>query len=330
MTTLEILKRLDEAGLQKDHLPNTRKAYRGAIADYLFLVKEGKVKDFQSWLDYIAAKRKAGASAVKLALNAGVFFNREVLKREPPVLSVPKARKSRRVPVWLTHAECLAIFARLEQLPRLQCALMYACGLRISELLHLRLKDIDLEAGLLTIRGGKGDKDRTVLIATALVEGLDNQISRCIRQWKKDNAAGLIFPPHRPSLRKKLGAATFTRLPWYWLFPSRICRGQERWHATDRGVATPLRLAAQDAGIIKRVSPHVFRHSYATNLHQSGVDIRTIQLQLGHAKLETTEIYTHAIGAKATPTPLDRLGAPENILSFKKSADLPSLSSIAH
>lgn len=136
-------------------------------------------------------------------------------------------------------------------------------------------------------------------------------IRRCRRQFEKDKAAGLIFPIDDPALMRKLGRASFKRLEWFWLFPSRVTRGDERWHATTKGLAKPLKDAAEAAGIIKRVSPHVWRHSYATNLLRSGTDLRTIQDQLGHVDVATTEIYTHAVGFQGTESPLDKLGGPE-------------------
>ena len=104
---------------------------------------------------------------------------------------------------------------------------------------------------------------------------------------------------------RKLGRRTFGSLPWFWLFPSQKVHGQERWHATDRKIVTALRTAAAELGITQRVNPHALRHSYATGLLRNGVDIRTIQEQLGHSNLETTEIYLHAAGMKSVTSPLD-------------------------
>ena len=122
---------------------------------------------------------------------------------------------------------------------------------------------------------------------------------------------------------RKYGRKTFGTLPWYWLFPSRNVRGGDRWHSTDKALTTALREAAETLQITQRVNPHAFRHSYATNLLRSGTDIRTIQEQLGHSSVETTEIYAHAMGGMGTPDPFAKLGttmASETIIPFRKHA----------
>ena len=123
---------------------------------------------------------------------------------------------------------------------------------------------------------------------------------------------------------RKFGRSTFGTLPWYWLFPSRNMTAGERWHATDKRLTSALREAAEALGITQRVNPHAFRHSYATNLLRSGTDIRTIQDQLGHTSVETTEIYAHAMGGKGTPDPFEKLGvgatSSKIIQIFQKTA----------
>jgi site-specific recombinase XerD len=291
--------------LKADHLPETRQTYRRIIAEYLSLVGSGSVADFQGYLNYLASVKKVCSKTVRQALNAGVFFCRKVLGKDAPEFDLPACRSGRRVPVFMTHTECMAVLGRLERVPRLQCALMYGCGLRVSEMVQLRLKDLDFEAGMVVIHGGKGDKDRTVRMPQSLVADLHEQVRRCELLWETDRAAGRICPSPVPSLERKLGRAVFGRLAWYWLFPSRLAHPAERWHATTHGVAKALAAAAESARIIKRVSPHVWRHSYATNLLHAGTDIRTLQVQLGHSHVETTEIYTHAIGERGTGSPLD-------------------------
>lgn len=314
------LEALERAALLKNHRTTTRQTYRRIIGEYLELVASKQVSDFQGYLDLLRADRQISSSGVWQALNAGVFFCRHVLGKDAPVFNMPPKGQGRRVPVFLSHRECLAIFAQLERVPSLQCRLMYGCGLRVSELCQLRLKDLDFDSGMLVIRGGKGDKDRTVRLPQSLIPELMDQVRRCRFLHEQDKAADRICPIDNPSLMRKLGRASFGRLEWYWLFPSRVTRGDERWHATPHGVAKALKQAAERAGIIKRVSPHIFRHSYATNLLQSGTDIRTLQDQLGHSNVETTEIYTHAVGFRGTESPLDKLSSiPANVAHFPLS-----------
>ena len=308
---------LERAALLKNHRSTTRQTYRRVIEEYLDMVLSKRVVDFQGYLDQLRADRRVSSSACWQALNAGVFFCKNVLGKEAPVFTMPPKGKGKRIPVFLSHRECLSILAQLDRVTRLQCALMYGCGLRVSEMCNLRLKDIDFDAAMLIVRSGKGGKDRTVRLPQSLVPEIQEQIRRCRNLHAKDRAANRLCPIDDPSLMRKLGRAVFTRLEWYWLFPSRVVRGDERWHATPHGVAKAMKNAAESSGIIKRVSPHIWRHSYATNLLQSGTDIRTLQDQLGHSHVETTEIYTHAVGLRGTTSPLDKLGSlPANIAHF--------------
>jgi site-specific recombinase XerD len=322
MNREQALAALERAELLADHLPTTRQTYRRVIADYLARVERKEIADFQGYLDFLSADLKVSSKTVWGALNAGVFFCKHVLGKEPPVFRMPPKRSGRRTPVFLTHPECLAILSQLERVQWLQCALMYGCGLRVSEMATLRLKDLDFASGMLTVRGGKGDKDRTVRLPQSLAPALEDQVRRCKAQWARDNAAGRICPSPSPSLMRKLGRAQFARLPWYWLFPSRVTRGEERWHCTPHGIAKAMVVAAEAAGILKRVSPHVWRHSYATNLLRSGTDIRTLQDQLGHTHVETTEIYAHAVGFRGAESPLDKLGSeqPPSIIPFRRAS----------
>jgi site-specific recombinase XerD len=313
MKRTEALVAMEREELKADHLPTTRQTYQRIVGEYCDLLHGGHVADFQGYLDYLAAEKHVSSKTVRQALNALVFFYRRVLGKDPGQLQVPAGHGGRRVPVFMTHKECMEVLSRMERVPRLQCALMYGCGLRVSEMVQLRLKDLDFESGMLTIRSGKGDKDRTVRLPKSLEAEIRDQVERCKKLWASDNATGRVCPSPVPSLERKLGRAVFGRLAWYYLFPSRVVRGDERWHATPHGVAKALHVAAEAAGIIKRISPHVWRHSYATNLLHLGTDIRTLQIQLGHSHVETTEIYTHAVGDKGTMSPLDQAQQPTNI-----------------
>ena len=301
--------------MMADHLPNTRETYCRVIGYYLDLVAGKRVEDFQGYLDFLAVN--GAPSSVRLALNAGVFFCSEVLGRERPVFKIPKCRKKTRIPVFMTHSECLALFEKLEGEDRLKAKLSYGCGLRPSELFNLRLKDVDLEAGMLTIRGGKGDKDRSVRLPNDLMGDLKERIDWCVRDWQRDGSGKTICPVARPSLRKKLGDRLLGSLAWRWVYPSRVKRGNERWQGTTRAFEEAIKKAAGEAGIVKWITLRTFRHSYATNLLGVGVDIRTLQFQLGHSDVKTTEIYAHAMGNKGTLSPLDHPALPANVISRK-------------
>lgn len=317
MNLKQTLERMEAAGLRRDHMPTTRQSYQASIRHYARLLKQGVVSDPQTYLDHLATVERLSWSSIKKQhLNALNFFYREVLHKDLGELRLPKARAGRRMPNELTHADCINIIARLEGQPRLIAALLYGCGLRITEALTLRLKDIQLADAMLTVRGGKGDKDRAVRLPQALIPELAQHMERCRRQWARDQAAGLVCPDPRPSLMRKFGRKTFGTLPWYWLFPSRAIRGDERWHATNQALNKALKIVAADLGIFQRVHPHALRHSYATSLLRTGTDIRTIQQQLGHSDVKTTEIYCNATGARGVDSPLDRPRAEIQTIPF--------------
>jgi site-specific recombinase XerD len=193
--------------------------------------------------------------------------------------------------------------------------LLYGTGLRVREILTLRLKDVCLQSMTIRCQEAKGGKTRTVNLPARIAEDLSDHIGRIKAQWVQDSAAGITCPSPEPSLTRKLGARTFSTLPWYWVFPSRAVRGLERWHSTSQGLDKALKTASGQAGIAKRVSPHVFRHSYITSHFLRGADPRTVQVYVGHSRLETTMRYAHAAGRFGLPSPLD-LPAPENVLAF--------------
>lgn len=313
MNKESILQKLEDAGKMADHLPNTRDTYRRVIGNYLDLLKRGTVSNYQQFLNHTAVN--GAPSSVRLALNAGVFFCSKVLGRERPVFDIPHCKKKTRVPVFMTHSECLAVFSFLNPEDRIKAQLAYGCGLRPSELFTLRLKDLDFEAGMLTIRGGKGDKDRTVRLPEALFPQLIEKVRMCHLEWQRDGSGGTICPVKLPSLQKKLGTRLLGSLAWRWLFASRVKHGNIRGHATARGFEEAVAKAVSEAGIVKWVTLRTFRHSYATNLLHAGVDIRTLQLQLGHTDVKTTEIYAHAIGSRGTASPLDRVEIAGNVIA---------------
>lgn len=220
----------------------------------------------------------------------------------------------------LSMADVVRMMQIMPRVPRLQAGLLAGAGLRIeSDMLTLRLKDVRLQDRVITIYDGKGGKSRAVRIPEFLVADLDIQINACRRQWEQDRARSIICPHRQESLMRKLGQRTFGTLPWYWLFPSQKVHGTARWYSSDKRLVTALREAARTLNITQRVNPHALRHTYATGLLRDGVDIRTIQEQLGHSNLETTEIYLHAAGLKSVASPLDS-EISRNIIPIYRSA----------
>lgn len=203
------------------------------------------------------------------------FFFGTVLERSDFIAHIPYARRPRRLPVVLSQAEMLRLFECIERArDRVLLTTAYACGLRISEIASLRVEDIDSERMLVHIRHAKGDKERIVPLSDKLIE--------ILRSWWR------------------------LRRPTTWLFPSE--HGGDR-HVSTRTVGRAVAVAAQRAGIRKHVTPHVLRHSFATHLVEAGTNIHIVQNLLGHARLDTTRIYTHVSRQviTATKSPLDLL-----------------------
>lgn len=312
MTKKESILKLRDAQLKAGHRVNTRKTYRTWLIRYIESLRGGDARDLQTFLDLLIHGPDRGLGPVRVspttvhqALCALVFFEKHVMGRDPGILKVPRRNPNRNVPDCLSHWEVMEIINRLQGTRRLQAELMYGTSSRVTALMTLRMKDIDLAEGTLKFCHDKGGKSRVVLLPETIIGKLAEHMDRVRRMWESDKRAGIIAPSPEPSLMRKLGRATFGSLPWYWVFPSsEVCDGC-RWHATDDYLARAVKAAAEDAGITKRVTLKSLRHASATALLRRGVDIRTIQSHLGHSDVKTTEIYTHALGGDSVVSPLD-------------------------
>ena len=268
-----------------------------------------------AFLTELAVTQRASPSTQKQALNALVFLLQEALHRELGEIDFQRAWPTVRMPVVLSVNECLNLFPMFEGTTRLMAELMYGSGVRLMELLRLRVQDPDIDRGCLMVRAGKGNKDRVTLLPVALGDLLHRHLDRLRGLFAADRAAGLpgVWLPE--GLDRKYPKAGET-WEWQWLFPSREASVDpqsgllRRHHVLDGSFQTAVRRAARAAGINKRVTPHVFRHSFATHLLEGGADIRTVQELMGHADIRTTQIYLHVMqkGVGAV-SPLDRLGA---------------------
>lgn len=264
-------------------------------------VEEATGEDIKNFLTSLAVKGRVSVATQKQALNALVFLFREGLSRDPGDLTgYELSRRGPRVPTVLTIQECGRLFAKLEGTTRLMAELMYGAGVRLTELLRLRIKDVDLDRQQLFVRCGKGDKDRVTVLPEGLVERLRVHRDRVRVLHEQDRAGGLAGVWIPEALERKYPGAGVA-WEWFWFFPSRqLMRDphsglQRRHHVLDATFQHAIRQAALAARLNKRVTPHTLRHSFATHLLDGGADIRTVQDLLGHADVATTQIYTHVM-----------------------------------
>ncbi len=268
----------------------------------------------EAFLTHLAVQGNVATSTQNQAFNALVFLYKQVLQKPLEGVQATRSRKEKSIPVVLTREEVKEVLALLESAPELLVKLLYGCGLRISEAVRLRAQDIDFGFKQVTVRSGKGDKDRVTPLPEAVAVLLENHLQRVKTIHDKDLAAGYgsVYLPH--ALARKYPQAE-REWAWQYVFPSRKLpvdprSGIKRRHHIDPSVVNKaIKQALKKAGIVKKVSAHTFRHSFATHLLQRGTDIRTIQSLLGHNDLETTMIYTHVLkqGGEGVLSPLDDL-----------------------
>lgn len=272
----------------------------------------------EAWLSHLATEREVAASTQRQALAAILFLYKQVLGMQLPWLAnVTRAKQPQRLPRVLSQPEVRAV---LDKLPRtsagLAVALTYGTGMRKSDVLRLRVQDLDFDRRVITIRDGKGGKDRTVMLPTTL----HTQLQALVLQREQWHAVDLAMGradvelPH--ALHRKYPNAQ-TALGWQWVFATEhfpACPRTgviRRHHLHEDGIQRLMGRAVKAAGIHKPATPHTLRHSFATHLLQDGYDIRTIQELLGHKDVETTMIYTHVLpaaqGGRGVRSPLDRI-----------------------
>jgi integron integrase len=270
--------------------------------------------EVNAFLSHLAVGLQVSASTQNQALAALLFLFRELLEMDLELDGVVRARTRRRLPVVLSEGEVKAVRQRLEAEPALVVGLLYGSGLRLMEALRLRVKDLDVERRELTVRDGKGGKDRRTLLPESLIPGLQEHLLKVRRLHQEDLSAGWgrVLMPY--ALARKYPNAE-REWAWQWVFPQ-----QTRWHDGASGaqgrhhmdpsvVQKAVKRAVAEAGVTKAASCHTFRHSFATHLLECGQDIRTIQELLGHQDVSTTMIYTHVLnrGPLGVRSPADLL-----------------------
>jgi integron integrase len=254
----------------------------------------------EAFLSHLVLECNASTSTQRTALNALVFLYNRFLKIPLENLNFKYSSKSTRIPTVFSHQEAMAVINALEQPYRLMGQLMYGSGLRVSEVVRLRVKDVDFKMNYLVIREGKGAKDRTTLLPQSLIPALHHQILVVEKQLELDqvNGVGDVYLPHL--LSKKYPSAGKS-LEWQFLFPSYSlsidprAQIERRHHIYRSTLQAKVKQAIKSARITKQASCHTFRHSFATSLLQHKYDLRQIQKLMGHNDIRTTEIYLHVL-----------------------------------
>lgn len=313
----KILDEMSEILRSRHYSNRTEETYLDWVRRYILFHKkrhplEMGAEEIRAFLIHLATERTVAASTQNQALSAILFLYREVLHKEIEPILLSAAKRPERLPTVLSREEVIRIIDRMNGLNKLMAQVLYGSGLRLMECLRLRVKDVDFEYKTLTVRDGKGEKDRVTPLPDSIIPDLRRQIERVRLLHEEDLSAGFgeVYLP--TALENKYPNAS-RELAWQYLFPSPKRSldprsGRERRHHMDEsGLQRTIKESTQKAGIQKRVSPHTFRHSFATHLLQNGYDIRTVQELLGHKDVRTTMIYTHVIqrGGMAVKSPLD-------------------------
>ena len=308
------------AGARRGLAPRTRETYSRWAASFAVWAGDGRAmmrpekgRDFLEWQ---VAERKVSFSTQKQALNALAFFYKAVCGMEEVDLEVRLRKTERRIPVVLDVREVLRVLDKMDPKYGLMARMQYGGGMRLMELVRLRVKDVDEKRGIVTVRNGKGDKDRTTVLPEALREEVAARKADLRKLFEEDRAAGLAgtWLPDALARKHMRGGEKW---PWQYFFPaakpsvdpqSKLLR---RHHVGEEAYSRAVRQAVEDAMIDKNATTHAFRHAFATHLLEGGTDLRRIQELMGHSDVKTTEIYTHVakgVGAMGVTSPLDRVG----------------------
>ncbi len=304
----------------RHYSPRTQRSYMGWANRYVRYLGGKRFspptsEDAKAFLSHLVTRGKVSASTQNQAFSALLFLHRHVLHADLGDMSATvRARRGQKLPVVLSVEEVRAVLAELSGKSRIMIELIYGGGLRLSDLVQLRVKDIDFDAATITIRSGKGDKDRVTLLPRRTLPALRKHLQDVRTLHERDLACGAGEAPLPNALRRKYPNAG-REWAWQFVFPSsKLATDSEttairRWHVAPATVQKAMKAAVRRARISKPASPHTLRHSFATHMLMKGVDIRRIQDLLGHRSVETTMVYTHVLAGLAPPvrSPLDEL-----------------------
>lgn len=315
----KLLEQMKDTIRRRHYSIRTERAYIDWVRRFILFhhkqhPKNMGIPEIEAFLSHLAVRLHVAPSTQNQALSALLFLYREVLfiDLNPEQIDATRAKKVKRLPVVLTKQEVTTIFDNITPTYRLPIQLLYGSGMRLTECLRLRVKDIDFSYRLIIVRDGKGAKDRRTILPESLIELLKNHLLRVKNIHRRDLRDGLgsIYLPH--ALERKYPTAHKEWI-WQYVFPANTTSIDprsgvvRRHHLSDSTIQKAVRAAAKLSRINKRVTPHTLRHSFATHLLEDGYDIRTVQELLGHKDVKTTMIYTHVLNRSKIPvrSPLD-------------------------
>ena len=299
----------------------TEKTYIGWVRQYILYhnkrhPREMGVDEINAFITYLVNQKTVSASTQNQAISAILFLYRNVLQIELDDRALVPIRPTRpkRVPTVLSRQEAKKVIAHLDRIFKIMTQIMYGSGLRLMEVMRLRVKDLDFANHQIIVRDGKGENDRLTMFPDVLLEPLRLHLRQVKAQHEMDLSlgGGSVYLPY--ALERKYPNAG-REFAWQYVFPAPnlsidpVSGSQQRHHMNESGLQKAVKKAARLAHIDKPVTPHAFRHSFATHLLENGYDIRTVQELLGHKDVKTTMIYTHVLnrGGLAVRSPLDEI-----------------------
>jgi integron integrase len=313
----QLLEHVRDAVRTRHYSIRTEEAYIRWVREYiLFFDKrhpsELGAKEVSAFVSHLAARRNVAASTQNQALSALLFLYREVLALPIEWIDdIERAKRPKRLPVVFTREEVKAVLGHMRAEAWLMASLLFGSGLRLMECVRLRVKDMDFARLQITVREGKGDKDRITMLPPSLAEHLQRQLERAKALHEMDMREGFGHVHLPYALARKYPNAD---REWGWqIFPARHrsidprTGREQRHHISETALQKAVKAAVRDAGISKPGSCHTLRHSFATHLLEAGYDLRTIQELLGHSDVQTTMIYTHVLnkGGRGVKSPLE-------------------------
>ena len=317
---MKLLDQVRDVVRKKHYSIRTEQAYVSWIRKYILFHRKRHPKDMgekeiSQYLSYLASDQRVASSTQNQALNAIVFLYKHVLRIELGDFgNMERAKRPERLPTVMTKTEVGRVLAAMSGIYGLMAKLIYGSGLRLMECVRLRVKDIEFERNQVIVRDGKGMKDRSTMLPEQLKPSLLEHLGWVKTMHEQDLQEGLgeVYLPF--ALERKYPKAG-REWGWQYVFPSeRISKDprsgkMRRHHISESGLQRAVHKAARSAGLAKPISPHTFRHSFATHLLEAGYDIRTVQELLGHKDVSTTMIYTHVLnkGGMGVQSPLDTI-----------------------